>query len=122
MPKVWTKDILNTSEKRRADPLPFFVQFLSDIWKDNTPAEAESLWRIKAEHYPWYADDALFCVNAVLAEPPVDLVELMQRDGWLMLTHELEPDGIERPFSFAEHVEFLQNMSDQFRTIYDEYA
>jgi hypothetical protein len=109
------------SARRRAAPLDFFAQFLSDIWKGSTPEEAGYLWRVKVEHYPWYADDALYCLNAVLADPPDNLLDIMREHGWLALEHEMDAQGVERPYSFGEVVDWLRNMRDEYRAVYEAF-
>ena len=111
------ESIKTTSRQRRIAPLEFFKEFLSDIWMDNTEEEAFQQWRVKVEHYPWYADDALYCLDAVIANPPDNLVEIMQQHGWIMLYHESE-DSVE-PYAFDEYLEWLKQMRDRFRAIYD---
>ena len=114
-------DIRAESARRRAAPLSFFAQFLSDIWKGSTPEEADYSWRVKVEHYPWYADDALYCLNAVLADPPDDLLDIMREHGWLSLEHEMDAQGVERPYSFDDVVDWLRDMRDRYRTVYEEF-
>ncbi|MGL5830392.1 MAG: hypothetical protein ACRC0L_12605 [Angustibacter sp.] len=44
----------------------------------------------------------LGAIRYVIDNPPEDLIEIMQRDGWIGLFHE---DGTS--YSFDEHVEWL---------------
>ncbi len=119
--KALLDTIKSDSRKRRAAPIEFFRVFLRDQFKDNTYEEAKSLWSDKAEHFPWYADDALYCISAVIENPPRNLVEIMQEEGWLMLSHDGET-GDSRPFSESEYLDWLKNMYTDFKSVYDSLA
>jgi hypothetical protein len=44
----------------------------------------------------------------------------MQQDGWIMLYHE---DAEEvRPYSYDEYLDWLRQMRDEFRDVYDTAA
>lgn len=111
------KRIEKKSKERRDKPLDFFCDFLSSIWMDNTPEEALVQWKVKVEQFPWYADDALYCINAVIDNPPDNLVALMDEHGWLYLCHEDTPE--ETPFTYDEYLEWLKQLSKQYQEIYD---
>ena len=112
------QSIKEDSRKRRAAPLEFFQQFLCDIWMDNTEEEAMDQWEVKVKQGPWYAEDALYCMDAVIANPPENLVEILENEGWIILYHNCDqPD--ERPYTDEEHYEWLKQMRDEFRAIYD---
>lgn len=115
------RSIQADSRKRRAEPYSFFRTFLRDIWQDNTKEEAYAQWRTKVEQAPWYADDALYCINAVLDNPPEDLVEMMFQDGWIALYHESSDPEVEEPYTLEEYVDWLTTMRNDFQTIYDTY-
>ena len=107
------------SRKRRAAPLETFIDFLQIIWMDNTPEEALSQWKRTVKNSPSYADDALYCIDVVIAKPPENLVEIMENEGWLILYHNCEqPD--ERPYTDEEYYEWLKQMRDEFRAIYNQ--
>lgn len=112
--------IRETSRQRLAAPLEFFKEFLREIWMDNSPEEALAQWRVKVEQFPWYATDALTCLDAIIADPPSNLVEIMQQDGWIMLYHESATEV--QPYTFEEYLEWLRQMRDEFQMVYDAAA
>jgi hypothetical protein len=95
-----------------------FRDFLSQIWVDNTEEEAEAIWRRRVELNPWWSEQALQSVDAVLADPPPDLREQLQEHGWISLYHHVDRDTV-RPYSQAETVEWLRGVAERFRAIYE---
>ncbi|MBN2493261.1 MAG: hypothetical protein JXR96_01615 [Deltaproteobacteria bacterium] len=106
--------------KRREAPLAFFRGFLRAVWRDNTEAEALEQWRQKVELFPDYAEDALYCMQQVLASPPPDLAEILSDEGWLPLYHDRGDEIAD--YSFEETVEFVQAMHARLEAIYAERA
>jgi hypothetical protein len=107
------------SRKLRANPLKTFIDFLERIWMDNTEEEALFQWKQIVEDSSWHADDYLYCIDAVIANPPENLVEIMEDRGWLILSHNYDqPD--ERPYTDEEYYEWLKQMRDEFRAIYNK--
>ncbi len=109
---------MSDSEKRRENPLVFFIEFLEAIWMDNTEEEAIYQWEVKVKHFPWYASDALYCIEAVIANPPNDLIDILENHGWIGLYDET-PDEI-KPYSFDETLNWLKKMHDKFRRVYEK--
>lgn len=106
---------------RREQPLDFFRQFLRAIWMDNTEEEAEEQWRQKVTFFSDYADDALFCLDWVVANPPDNLPDILVDDGWIALYRESDdPQAEIEDFTFDETVEWLRDMTDHFKEIYEE--
>jgi hypothetical protein len=106
------------SQKRRANPLEFFKNFLQRIWMDNTEEEALFQWKQLVKGSPSYVEDALYCIDAVIANPPENLVEILENEGWLILYYnDDQPD--ERPYTDEEYYEWLKQMRDEFRAIYN---
>jgi hypothetical protein len=107
------------SRERRAAPLKTFVDFLERIWMDNTEEEALFQWQRMVKNFPLYARDYLYCIDAVIANPPENLVEIMEDRGWLILSYNYDqPD--ERPYTDEEYYEWLKQMRDEFRAIYNK--
>lgn len=104
------------SQQRRAAPLDFFGDFLQGTWMDNTPEEALCLWKLKLYQPTSYAADALYALDYVIAKPPHDLIERLQQNGWIYLSHEDDPD--EPLYTFDEHLQWLKNMNQQYRQLY----
>lgn len=110
------------SAQRRSAPLEGFREFLRAIWMDNTEEEALRQWQVKVDQFPWWADDALFSLDWVIANPPKNLVDLMQEHGWLLLHHEPDSSGDEREYSREEYLGWLKEMTERFRRIYEKAA
>jgi hypothetical protein len=111
--------IKEKSNANRASPLECFCEFLQHIWMDNSEQEALRQWKVKVEHFPWYADDALHCMDVVITNPPENLVELIEEYGWIILTHEPDESGDEAPYTYEEYLEWLKQMRDKFKAVYD---
>lgn len=116
------------SARRRAAPLDFFCVFLRDIWLDNTPEEALRQWQNIVAHFPWYADDALYCLNAVIAQPPPNLEDILSECGWIELVHPPKSDDNDngqqgqsevRPYTFDELVEWLVQLREQYQAVFN---
>lgn len=108
------------ARERRANPVQFFQQFLRDIWMDNSPDEARAQWQVKVEQYPWYADDALACLDAVIANPPDNLAAILEEDGWISLYHET-PDEV-CAYDPQETLDWLKGMRSEFKAVYEQAA
>jgi hypothetical protein len=103
------------------DPRECFHAFLRTFWMDNTEEEALALWRLMIRHGSSFPREALRCVDAVLADPPPDLVESMQVHGWLYPVHQPDADHVE-PYSYDEHVDWLRGWADRLRAALDELS
>ena len=106
------------STAREASPASFFREILRHYWMDNTPEEAMRLWRTTLRDMPWYAADVLNCFYSILREPPEELVDLMQQNGWVMLFHETETGLV--PKSRDEYLEWLRAVHEEWSEVYRE--
>jgi hypothetical protein len=107
------------SRARRAAPLAFVCEVL-ELLRDSDVEGFLKVWRTKATYYRWYADDALFCFDKVLADPPADLIERIREDAGFVLNH-VEPSKI-TPYSHDEVVAWLRDLVVKMRAVYDETA
>lgn len=107
------------SRERRAEPLKFVCEVLEPL-RDSELETLLKMFRIKATHYRWYADDALFCLQRVLAAPPANLRESIRQGTGFVLNH-VTPTEI-TPYSQADMVAWLRDIYDKLRVIYDETA
>ncbi len=107
------------SRARRADPLKFVCEVI-EILRDSELEGFLKVWRTKATHYRWYADDALYCFDRVLAAPPPDLIDRIRADAGFVLNH-VEPTRI-TPYTHDEVVAWLRELAAKMRVIYDETA
>lgn len=104
---------------KRENPLDTFCDFLQQIWMDNTEKEALDQWKVKVKNFPWYAENALHCLNWVVKNPPKNLVSIMEEKGWIYLYHELNESGEEPKFSEQEYLAWLTQVKDSFQKVYD---
>ena len=98
-------------------PVSGFCEFLESIFQDNTEDEALELWERQVKQAPWLAKEALESLEAIIANPPANLIELMQEHGWIGLYHKPSRATI-IPFSFAEQLGWLKEMTARFRAVY----
>ena len=104
---------------RRADPLKFLCEVIEPL-RDSDVDGFLKIWRTKATYYRWYADDAMYCLDRVLADPPADLIERIREGTGFVLNH-VTPSAV-TPYSHAEVVAWLRDLGDKMRAIYDETA
>jgi len=107
------------SRARRADPLAFVCEVVEPM-RDSEEEGFLKIWRTKATYYRWYADDAMYCIDRVLAAPPADLVERL-RTGTGFSLHHTEPMNRDA-YTHDEVVAWLRNLRDKMRVVYDETA
>jgi hypothetical protein len=107
------------SVSRQESPVNFFREILRHYWMDNTPEEAMRLWRTTLRDAPLYAADVLNCFYLILQNPPEDLVELMQQNGWVMLFHE-DDNGTLTPQSREEYLAWLRNVHAEWSDAYQK--
>lgn len=95
-----------------------FRHFLRMTWMDNTEEEALSQWQQRVHDLPKIARSDLECLEAVLAAPPPDLIEMLNDDGWIILSH--EPDeGTDEDYSYDEYIQWLRQMTARFHSLYN---
>ena len=104
---------------RRADPLKFVCEVIEPL-RDSEVEGFLKIWRTKATHYRWYADDAMYCLDRVVAEPPPDLIDRIREGTGFVLNH-VTPDKV-TPYTHAEVVAWLRDLATKMRAIYDETA
>lgn len=93
--------------------------FLAEMWADNTAEEAEVLWKRRVARTPAYAAEALAALDAVLAQPPANLRDILVADGQIPLFH--RPDNATiTPYTFEETLAWLRTMTARFRALYEE--
>ena len=93
-----------------------FRALIRALFADNTEEEALALWRYDVENRPQQARETLAVLDAILADPPPDLVELMENDGWIHLVH--RPDEwTATPYSHDEYVAWLRDITARMRAV-----
>jgi hypothetical protein len=109
-------EIRRQSAERRADPRRFVCEYLRLYWAYDGEEAARRDWTKLVEQYPWYADDVLACLDALIADPPEDLIDLLWRCGSIALGE--QPDGRYVTPSFEEHVSWVRELR---RELGEEY-
>ena len=99
-----------------ADALARVRDFLKQIWIDNTEEEAAAVWRRRVEINPAWAERSLAALDAVLADPPDDLRQELERHGWISLYHRPDPSTV-TPYTQAETLAWLREMTARFRAV-----
>ncbi|HEX3854879.1 MAG TPA: hypothetical protein VHW01_28150 [Polyangiaceae bacterium] len=107
------------SRARRADPMKFVCEVIEPL-RDSDVDGFLKIWRTKATCYRWYADDAMVCLERVLANPPSDLVEQMRQGTGFVLNH-VTPSKI-TAYTHDEVVEWLRGLAEKMRVVYAETA
>jgi hypothetical protein len=110
------KKIAAESQQRRADPLACLAEFLKTFWMDNTDAEVRLVWRHRVGAAPWYARDMLYCLDAVIANPPAGIEKFVREKGGVYLYHD---DGSATLYSDAETLAWLKRIAQEFRAIFE---
>ncbi|MGH2411367.1 MAG: hypothetical protein ACRDGS_13525, partial [Chloroflexota bacterium] len=78
-PSFW-QEVQAESETRRAHPREFAAEALESIFADASDEEALGAWRRKVAQFPWWAEDALYCIDAILAaDEPLDTIAVEAR-------------------------------------------
>jgi hypothetical protein len=95
-----------------------FIRLLVLLWQDNEPDEVLALWRTLAQRPGPFTTDALAVLDAVIADPPEDLVELRRTHGWLP-GHDAGPSGEGAPYTHGDAVAWLEEMRSQLQAIHD---
>lgn len=93
-----------------------FRDFLRFIWMDNTEDEALAQWRRRVHDFPEEAERDLVCLDEIVADPPPDVVAMLNEDGWVILSHEPDPQTI-LPYTSEEYVRWLSDMTTRFRAV-----
>ena len=99
--------------QHRSQPLAFFDRLLQEIWRDRSAEEAAREWARLCRDARWYAEDALWCIAYVLADPPRDLVERMQEHGWIKLDH-----GPRSDTPMKQYLDWLAGAAAAFGQLY----
>jgi len=67
-------DVQRDSDERLANPLPFALEALEALFRYESDKERGfARWQRKMEQGIWWADDAIQCLEKVLAAPPATM-------------------------------------------------
>ena len=93
------------------------TNMLGYLWIDNTEQEAYQTWRRYVEMNPSKGAEILDYFEQVLAAPPPDLNEILEKN-WIILYH---TEGSQQvPYSYREQLEWLTRLAGKLKTIYNE--
>jgi hypothetical protein len=85
---IYKDDFINQQRQHHAEnPVAFFKEILQNIWADRDEDQIAREWKRLCSSVRWYAEDVLVCMDSIVTNPPADLAELMQNEGWIMLDH-----------------------------------
>ena len=113
--------VLRRSAERKAEPLAFAMDALEDLFgHEDDKEQGFRRFRQKLEQFVPWADDAVQCLELVLADPPEDLGRRV-RDAAGVVVWVQVPGG-ERAGDDAAHVEWLRSTVARLRAILDEYV
>jgi hypothetical protein len=80
------EDIQRDSERRKADPLPFALEALEDLFANRDDVEQGfRRFQAKLEDFFWWADDAVQCLELVLANPPERLGRIVREQAGVVI-------------------------------------
>lgn len=110
-------EVARDSEARLADPLPFALDALDELFGVDA-TQGFRRWRRKMDQGIWWADDAIQCIEKVLAAPPANLGELIRDRGihaWVMR------NGSEELGDAQAHVDWLRDTAAKLRADFEAF-
>jgi len=108
---------MSPRENPYASPVDALRAFLAYFWIDRSEQVALTQWKTYVQESSQQAVLLLEHLKAVVENPPTDLADILQRHGWVYLFH--DDDATEpRPYSYAEYVEWLRQMTARLESIY----
>lgn len=114
-------DVVRDSADRLANPLEFAVEALEDLFSEESDKEAGfRRFQEKLESFIWWADDAVQCLERVLADPPPDLGRIVRERAGVVVW--VEDGGSERVGDDAAHERWLRETTARLRAMFDEYV
>lgn len=114
-------EIQRDTARRKADPLPFALEALEDLFAHRDDIE-DGFGRFahKMEEFFWWADDAVQCLELVLADPPADLGALVRRRAGVVVW--VEDAGGGHPADDAATEAWLRQAVPRLRSMFDAYV
>jgi hypothetical protein len=107
---------MSSHENPYASPVEALRAFLAYFWIDRSDQVALTQWKTYVQESSQQAGLLLEHLKAVVENPPTDLADILQRHGWVYLFHDDAPEP--RPYSPAEYVEWLRQMTASLESIY----
>lgn len=117
--EMWD-DVVRESAERLAHPLDFAVDALRDLFSRESDKEAGfGRFEAKLESFPWWADDAVQCLERVLADPPPDLGRIVRERAGVVIW--VEDGGGERVGDNEAHEQWLRETTARLRAMFDDF-
>jgi hypothetical protein len=114
-------EIQRDTARRKADPLAFALEALEDLFAHRGDVGGGfQRFQDKMEGFFWWADDAVQCLELVLADPPEDLGRMVREQAHVVVW--VEADGSERPADDAETATWLREAVPRLRSMFDTYV
>ncbi|MFL6278333.1 MAG: hypothetical protein ACJ74G_24375 [Blastocatellia bacterium] len=114
-------EIVRDSEARLANPLPFALEALEDLFGHGDDKEQGfKRFQMKLESFLWWADDAVQCLEKVVADPPPHLGDLVRRQAGVVVW--VPGSTGETIGNEAEHEAWLRATVARLRAMFDAYV
>lgn len=112
-------EVQRDSDARLADPLPFALEALEDLFRHESDKERGFVrWRRKMDQAIWWADDAIQCLEKVLAAAPANLGDLIREHG---INIWVQHRGTEVLGDAQAHVDWLIATTRRLRDMFETY-
>lgn len=100
-------------EWREQNPEAFFAKLCDDLWRDTAEDEWLSVFETRVQNVPWWASDALACVEKVVAKLPDWAAPTLEKvaDLWFESPAEETP----KPY-----LAWLAERAAEMRSVFDE--
>jgi hypothetical protein len=120
MATQFADDVLQRSAERKANPLPFAMDALGDLFSyvDDKEEGFRRFRRKLEQFFPW-ADDAIHALERVLADPPDELGDLVRNQAGVRVWVDT-PDG-PRSGDAAAHEAWMRETVPRMRAMVDAY-
>ena len=114
-------DVVRDSEERLANPLPFALEALEDLFSQESDKERGfQRFQLKLESFLWWADDAVQCLEKVLSDPPAHLGDLLRHQAGVVIW--VQGPTSEAIGNEAAHEEWLRATVARLRAMFDAYV
>jgi hypothetical protein len=121
MANEFSDAVIRTSEQRKADPLPFALDALEDLFRyESDKEQGFARFQRKLEQFVPWADDAVQCLELVLKDPPPDLGRIVREQAGITIWVDT-PEG-ERVGDDADTEAWLRKTVPRLRQMLEDYV
>jgi hypothetical protein len=118
--EAFWEDVGRDSEARLAEPLPFALEAIEDLFRHESDKERGfGRWQRKLEQSIWWADDAIQCLEKVLAAPPANLGDVLREHGINIWVQGKDGEVIG---DAPAHVDWLRGTARHMREMFESYV